>query len=87
MFKDDQYKLDLICRSGGWQHFLLYDQGDFTDLCRGPHVDNVKLCTTLQTDQTFRRLLERRQQKQSAAAYLRCMFPDRRGAGSTSESY
>ena len=21
-----------------------YDQGDFTDLCRGPHVDNVKLC-------------------------------------------
>ena len=38
------YKLDLIARSGGWQHFLLYDQGDFTDLCRGPHVDNVKLC-------------------------------------------
>ena len=21
-----------------------YEQGDFTDLCRGPHVDNVKLC-------------------------------------------
>lgn len=22
----------------------VYDQGDFTDLCRGPHVDNTKLC-------------------------------------------
>ena len=35
MFKDDEYKLDLI---------TCYEQGDFTDLCRGPHVDNVKLC-------------------------------------------
>ena len=53
------YKLDLIRRSGRWKYLLLYDQGDFTDLCRGPHVDNAKLCKTLQTGKTFRCILER----------------------------
>jgi len=43
MFADDPYKLDLIAdlEEG---NITVYDQGDFTDLCRGPHVDNVKLC-------------------------------------------
>ena len=43
MFKDDMYKLDLI---SGLEdgNITVYDQGDFTDLCRGPHVDNTKLC-------------------------------------------
>ena len=43
MFKDDPYKMDLI---SGMEDGTItcYDQGDFTDLCRGPHVDNVKLC-------------------------------------------
>ena len=43
MFKDDFYKLDLIegLEDG---NITVYDQGDFTDLCRGPHVDNTKLC-------------------------------------------
>ena len=42
MFKDDEYKLDLI---NGLEDGTItcYEQGDFTDLCRGPHVDNVKL--------------------------------------------
>ena len=43
MFKDDEYKIDLI---NGLEdgNISCYTQGDFTDLCRGPHVDNVKLC-------------------------------------------
>lgn len=43
LFKDDPYKMDLI---SGLEDGTIscYDQGDFTDLCRGPHVDNVKLC-------------------------------------------
>lgn len=42
-FKDDPYKMDLI---SGLEdgNITCYDQGDYTDLCRGPHVDNVKLC-------------------------------------------
>ena len=43
MFKDDEYKLDLIAGLGDG-NISIYTQGDFTDLCRGPHVDNTKLC-------------------------------------------
>ena len=42
-FKDDEYKLDLI---NGLEDGTIttYSQGDYTDLCRGPHVETVKLC-------------------------------------------
>ena len=44
MFKDDPYKQDLISRMDeGDTVISCYSQGDFTDLCRGPHVDTVKL--------------------------------------------
>ena len=43
MFKNDEYKLDLISNLEDGT-ISCYEQGDFTDLCRGPHVDNVKLC-------------------------------------------
>ncbi len=42
-FKDDEYKLDLISRMPEGTNISMYTQGDFTDLCRGPHVDNTKL--------------------------------------------
>ena len=43
MFKDDPYKVDLISRMDeGEQVISCYTQGDFTDLCRGPHVETVK---------------------------------------------
>ena len=43
MFKDDPYKLDLISRMDESEQVIsCYSQGDFTDLCRGPHVDTVK---------------------------------------------
>ena len=43
-FKDDPYKIDLISRMDEDNTIIsMYTQGDFTDLCRGPHVDNVKL--------------------------------------------
>lgn len=43
MFKDDPYKIDLIERMDPKDTTIsCYTQGDFTDLCRGPHVDTVK---------------------------------------------
>ena len=43
-FKDDEYKLDLISRMDENEQVIsCYTQGDFTDLCRGPHVETVKL--------------------------------------------
>ena len=44
MFKDDPYKLDLINRMNEEENVIsCYSQGDFTDLCRGGHVENTKL--------------------------------------------
>ena len=43
MFKDDPYKIDLIERMGPDDVISAYQQGDFVDLCRGPHVESTKL--------------------------------------------
>lgn len=40
-FADEPYKVELITDIGD-DEVSLYEQGDFTDLCRGPHVDNTK---------------------------------------------
>ncbi len=43
-FKDDPYKVDLISRMDENDTVIsMYTQGDFTDLCRGPHVESTKL--------------------------------------------
>ena len=43
MFKNDPYKVDLISRMDENEQVIsCYTQGDFTDLCRGPHLDTVK---------------------------------------------
>ena len=44
MFKDDPYKIDLINNMDEGTNITCYSQGDYTDLCRGPHVDTVKEC-------------------------------------------
>ena len=42
-FKNDPYKIDLISRMDEKSSVIsCYTQGDFTDLCRGPHVESVK---------------------------------------------
>lgn len=43
MFKEDPYKIDLIqdLEDGT---ISCYQQGEFIDLCRGPHVETVKQC-------------------------------------------
>ena len=43
MFGDDEYKVDLINRLEEGT-ISCYSQGDFPDLCRGPHVETVKMC-------------------------------------------
>lgn len=43
MFQSDPYKIDLISRMDEEETIIsCYTQGDFTDLCRGPHVETVK---------------------------------------------
>ena len=42
MFSEDEYKVDLINNMEDGTVITCYSQGDFTDLCRGPHVETVK---------------------------------------------
>ncbi len=43
-FKNDPYKIDLISRMDEKNTIIsCYTQGDFTDLCRGPHVESTKV--------------------------------------------
>ena len=43
MFKDNPYKIELIEKMDDNEVISCYTQGDFTDLCRGPHVENTKM--------------------------------------------
>ena len=43
LFKGDKYKIELINEMDDDTVISAYTQGDFTDLCRGPHVESVKL--------------------------------------------
>ena len=42
IFKDDPYKIDLLDNMENGEVISAYKQGEFIDLCRGPHVDTVK---------------------------------------------
>lgn len=41
-FAHDPYKIDLIQNMNDGRVISMYTQGDFTDLCRGPHVESTK---------------------------------------------
>ncbi|MFA6865300.1 MAG: threonine--tRNA ligase, partial [Sphaerochaetaceae bacterium] len=41
-FKDQKYKLELLESIPEGETVTLYNQGNFTDLCRGPHVESTK---------------------------------------------
>ena len=43
LFKDNPYKIELINGMSDDEAISCYTQGDFTDLCRGPHVENTKM--------------------------------------------
>ncbi len=45
LFKDQPYKLELIEELPEGEEISTYTQDTFTDLCRGPHVDNTKELT------------------------------------------
>ena len=74
MFKEQPYKIELINELPEDEVITTYNQGGFTDLCRGPHVEN----TGKLNPQSFklllqyrRSLLARRRKPPDASADLR----------------
>ena len=41
LFTDEPYKLELIRELPEGEVISIYEEGDFVDLCRGPHVANT----------------------------------------------
>ena len=78
--REEPYKVELINDLPADAHISFYKQGEFTDLCAGPHLDStgrikgngIKL---------QRRLLEGRQQPPDPPAHLRRGLPQEGGAG------
>ena len=56
--KGDEYKLDLIKDLEDGK-ITFYTQGNFTDLCRGPHIPNTGFIKAIKIDQCGRCLLAR----------------------------
>ncbi len=65
----EPYKVELVDTADG--EISLYTQGDFTDLCRGPHLQDSKPIKALQADRARRRVLARRREEHAADADLR----------------
>jgi len=42
LLSEDEYKVELIDAIEDGEDLSVYEQGDFTDLCTGPHVSNTK---------------------------------------------
>ena len=67
--ENEPYKVELVDTAEG--DISLYTQGDFTDLCRGPHLQNSKPIKALKLTVARRRVLARRRAQHAADADLR----------------
>ena len=72
---------NISARSRPTQDISLYRQGDFVDLCVGPHLPSTGPARAgLQADERGRRLLARRPEQRAAAARLRHGVAEPEGA-------
>ena len=72
----ENYKAEIIARIPAGEPISLYGQGDWVDLCRGPHVPSTGKLGALQAHEGRRRLLARRLAQRDAAAHLRHRVAD-----------
>ena len=69
--KNEPYKVELIEDLPEGSEISFYSQGDWTDLCAGPHLMSVKGVKGIQASLLFQRLLERQRKERNAHTYLR----------------
>lgn len=53
-YKDNAYKIEIITKNEEGGGVSSYSQGDFTDLCRGPHVPNTSFLEAFKLTKTAR---------------------------------
>ena len=69
--KNEPYKVELVEDLPDGAEISFYSQGDWTDLCAGPHLMSVKRRESIQASLLFQRLLERQRKERNADTYLR----------------
>ncbi len=81
----EQFKVEIIedLEKIGVTEVSSYANGDFVDLCRGPHVERTGADRRLQAAVDRRRVLARRRDEPAAPAHLRHRVPTRRTSTST----
>ena len=75
--KGQSYKCELISELEDG-HISTYTQGNFTDLCKGPHLLSTE---PIKAVKVLRRLLARRRETSDDDAYLRYLVPEESDAG------
>ena len=76
----ERYKAEIIAAIPQGEAISLYRQGDFIDLCRGPHLPSTgRLGKGVQIDEIGWSLLARRFQPSHATADLRHRMAQRKG--------
>lgn len=76
--REEPYKVELINDLPEDATISFYKQGEFTDLCAGPHLDSTGRVkgNGIKLMNVTRRLLARRFLQEDAAAYLRHRIPE-----------
>ncbi len=78
--KNDELKQELISELEDGT-ITLYNQGNFTDLCRGPHLPNTSYIKAIKLNRYCRCLLAWRRTQQNANPRVRCYFSEAKNAG------
>ena len=76
----EKYKAEIIASIPSNEPIGLYGQGEWFDLCRGPHVPSTGKLEGFQAHEGRRRLLARRLTQRDAPAHLRHRVAQRQGA-------
>ena len=82
--KNEDYKVELIEDLPEDEVISFYSQGDFTDLCAGPHMERTGTDKGGEAAERCRSVLEGRLRQADAPEDIRHMLPDSGGAGSVS---
>jgi threonyl-tRNA synthetase len=67
LMKDEPYKQELINDLPEGEDISFYKQGEFTDLCRGPHIDSTGQVKAVKLLSSSRSILAWRRKKQNAS--------------------
>jgi threonyl-tRNA synthetase len=73
--KNEPYKIELINDLGEGEKISFYTQGDFTDLCAGPHVMDISKIKAVKTAVFYRGILEGHEKNKMLQRIYGVSFP------------